>query len=254
MNIKFFIHCWLDVEGFLGVSKQPFMKKVRSGRWTIKRLQLFKTYTWPSLMNQNFNDFQILLFCSPKHKAIHFEALEKELATKQLLLLYDFGRHFYSRQYSDFINITRIDSDDMFRFDFMDEVAKKTIADPNKRTCLVFKKVIQWNIYHKFISDYTLPRSPFCSHTFPRKIYSEWKQLAVQQFMDYKSCIRRGSPGKVCIIRHGDNVTFPRIGKDMKGQKYYDEEMRKRNNICSDPSGLHSILAHFGVSEKLVIR
>jgi len=158
----------------------------------------------------------------------------------------------YTREIdSDFVNITRTDSDDMLRNDFMEEVAER--ADPQKyRTCLVFKKVLQWNIYHQFISDYRLPRSPFCSHTFPRSIYSDWKQFSVQQFMDYKSCQRRGTEGKVCIVRHNDNVTWPRIGKNPKSQAYLMQEKSKRNSFTSNRDQMFKILEPFGVQKDML--
>ena len=247
-DITFIIHVWLDVEQFLGVSKQPFMKNIRTPNWVKRRIRLFNAFTLPSLLNQQFEDFQIFLFCGRTFQRLHKDITKHE----RLHVIYDNGRTKYlSEIQTPYVNITRIDSDDMFRKDLMDEVTGK-VKRTDKRECLVFKHVIQWNTHHKFISDFYLPRSPFCSHTFPRSIYTDWIAFKKQQFMDYKSCPRLGTPGKVCIIRHGANVTFPRVGKDMTSKKYYQDEMKKRNNIIKPRAEMIPILREFGVEERRV--
>ena len=247
-DTTFIIHVWLDVEKMLGVSKQDFMKTVRTAHWVKRRIRLFNTYTLPSLLNQQFQEFQIFLFLGQTFKHLHGEITKHE----KLHPIYDYGWQKYIHDIdTDYVNITRIDSDDMFRKDLMNEVTGR-MKRTDQRECLVFKNVIQWNIHHKFISDFHLPRSPFCSHTFPKSVYKDWKNFCKQQFMDYKSCPNLGSPGKVCIIRHGANVTFPRIHKDMSSRAYYKEEMRKRNNIIKSRADMIPILAEFGVDERWV--
>ena len=248
-SITYIVHVWLDVENtILGVSRQPFMKHVRSPAWSKLRMALFERYTLRSLLNQSFDDFQILLFLNPKYRRIH-EQFELEANVARI---YDDGKSFYTKELdSDYAVIFRTDSDDLLHKDCM-QLIKDTADFRNFRTSRTFHKVIQWNIYHKFISDFRLSRSPFTAHVFPRRIYSDWNRIKVEQFMDYKSCPVHFEDRKICIIRHGANVTFPRIGKNMRSEKYLRDEIQKRNNFIVDRSKMQKTLKDYGIPAELV--
>jgi len=184
-----------------------------------------------------------------KYKRIHDEFDLPDRVERR----YDDGKNWYTKKIKeDFVIVIRIDSDDLFRDDMIERVVCTAEFKEKKRSCVVWKKVIQWNLHHKFISDYTLPRSPFCAHVFPREIYSNWDRMSVEQFMDYKSCLNQPQERVVCIVRHGGNVTFPRIGKNMYSRRYYEEEMIKRNNIVRDPVEMRRILHRFGIPKEMV--
>lgn len=241
-SVKYIVHCWLDAEEVIGVSQK--MARIRTEKWVRNRLRLFREYTLPSLLNQTFLDFEIFLFCGKKF--MHITKQAKNLA--HVNVIYDYGKSKYLEEIeTDFVNITRIDSDDMFHQEVMDEVKDRAILS-NIRTANIHKQVIQWNLFHGFITDYFIPRSPFCSHTFPKKIYKNWQELKKQQFMDYKSCQNYLTEKRVCIIRHNHNVTWPRIGKNPKTRRYLEEEMKKRNNFITDKRKMRQILDEFGVS------
>ena len=248
-EVEYIVHVWLDVENtILGVSRQDFMKNLRSPAWSKRRMQLFENYTLRSLLNQSFGDFQILLFLNPKYRRIH-EQFELEANVARI---YDAGKSFYTKKLqADHAVIFRTDSDDLLHRDVM-QMVKDTANFQNHRTSRVFHRVIQWNIYHKFISDFFLPRSPFTAHVFPRKIYSDWSRIKVEQFMDYQSSKIHFSERKICIIRHGANVTFPRIKKNMRSPGYLREEIQKRNNFITDRSKMQKILKDFGIPKEQV--
>jgi len=248
-EVEFIVHVWLDVENtILGVSRQPFMKQLRSPAWSKRRMQLFENYTLRSLLNQSFGDFQILLFLNPKYRRIH-EQFELEANVARI---YDAGKSYYTEQLdADYAVIFRTDSDDLLHRDVM-QLVKNTADFQNFRTSRVFHRVIQWNLYHSFISDFFLPRSPFTAHVFPRKIYSDWSRIKIEQFMDYQSSKIHFSERKICIVRHGANVTFPRIRKNMHSPSYLKEEMKKRNNIIHDKSKMRKILKDFGIHPEQV--
>lgn len=248
-TVAFVVHVWLDVENtILGVSRQPFMKDVRSLKWSRRRMELFTTYTLRSLMRQRFDNFRILLFLNPRYRSMHrqFDLPEK------VLKIYDAGKSFYTKHLkTDYVVIFRTDSDDLLHRDVM-AIVRDTAVYKNFRTSCTFHKVIQWNLHHKFISDYTLPRSPFTAHVFPRKIYSNWDRIKVEQFMDYRTNNHHFEERKICIIRHGSNVTFPRTNKNMYSRRYYSDEMYKRNNVIKDPSKMQKILRYYGIPPELV--
>ena len=248
-EVEYIVHIWLDVENtILGVSRQPFMKQLRSPAWSRRRMALFKNYTLQSLMNQTFKDFRIFLFLNRRFRHIH----ERFDLGPKVERIYDDGRKAYTKKIdAEHVVIFRTDSDDLLRNDVMLDV-KNTADFQNHRTCRVFHRVIQWNIYHKCISDFFLPRSPFAAHVFPRKIYSDWSRISVEQFMDYQSSKVHFSKRKICIIRHGANVTFPRIRKNMRSPGYLKEEMQRRNNIITDRSKMQKILKDFGIQKEQV--
>lgn len=250
MNFKVIVHVWLDVENtILGVSRQPFMRKIRTRDWSRDRMKIFIEYTLKSLINQTFQDFEIFLFLGRRFREIHDEF---DLPDK-VRRIYDDGKGRYSRRIkNDYVVVIRTDSDDLFREDMMEAVVNGAKFDPDRRTCRVWKDVIQWNIHHKFISDFKLPRSPFTAHVFPRKIYSDWDRMKKEQFMDYASCRHLQKERMVCIVRHGNNVTFPRIGKNMYSRRYYESEMIKRNQIVRNPSEMKRILRRFGIPKEMV--
>lgn len=248
-TVSFVVHVWLDVANtILGVSRQPFMNAVRSPAWSRRRMQLFENYTLRSLLNQSFGDFQILLFLNPKYRRIH-EQFELEANVARI---YDDGKSFYTKELqADHAVIFRTDSDDLLHRDVM-QMVKDTAEFKNFRTSRTFHRVIQWNTYHQFISDFLLPRSPFTAHVFPKRIYSDWNRIKVEQFMDYRSCPVHFSERKICIVRHGANVTFPRIKKNMRSQGYLKEEMQKRNNIIFDRSKMQKTLKDYGIPPEFV--
>lgn len=248
-KVEFIVHVWLDVENtILGISRQPFMKQLRSPQWSRRRMALFKDYTLRSLMNQSFKNFRIFLFLNPKYRHVHKQF---ELDPK-VERIYDDGQKAYTKELdAKYVVIFRTDSDDLLHRDVM-QMVKDTADLKNFRTSRTFHRVIQWNTYHKFISDFFLPRSPFTAHVFPKRIYSDWNRIKVEQFMDYQSCPVHFKERKICIIRHGANVTFPRIKKNMRSPGYLREEMQKRNNIIFDRSKMQKILKDFGVPPEFV--
>jgi len=242
IKTQFIIHCWLDVEKILGVSKKSFAIKLRSGAWTKRRIRIFKNYTLRSLLNQSFDDFRIFLFCGSRFRTIS-EGFD--LGSDRVEKIYDYGRDVYQKIEADHVSIMRIDSDDLFHRNMMEEIRKLVLADDRK----VFssRKVIQWNILQNFMSDFILPVSPFTNHVLPKAIYKDFGLLQKHQFGGYRSAPELLPKHHVCIIRHRANVTWGRIGKDPGSERYRREEMAKRNNIILGRSAIIKRLKPFGI-------
>jgi len=248
MKTQFILHCWLDVEGILGVSKKPFMKKLRSGTWTKRRIHIFKNYTLRSLLNQSFDDFRIFLFCGQRFRAIT-EGFDLE--TDRVEKIYDYGQRVYQEIEADRVSIMRIDSDDLFHEKMMMNI-KSFVSDGHKM--FSFRHVIQWNILRNFISDIVFPVSPFTNHVFPKAVYKNFDLFQMLQFGGYRSAPElwpKKFP-RVCVIRHRENVTWTRIGKDPRSNRYFHEEMVKRNNIILGRSAIIKRLKPFGISAEMV--
>lgn len=241
MKTQYIIHCWLDVENILGVSKQPFAIKLRSAMWTKKRLRIFKNYTLRSLLNQSFDDFRIFLFCGSRFRRI---TERFDFGTDRVERIYDYGQQVYQEIEADRVSIMRIDSDDLFHRNMMEEIRKLAIKD-NK----VFsaRLLIQWNVLHNFISDIKIVVSPFTNHVLPKVVYKNFEILQKRQFNGYRRAPELLPHRHVCIIRHQQNVTWPRIHRDPSSQNYLKEEMEKRNNIIRKKGEIMRILSNFGI-------
>lgn len=250
-DITYIIHCWLNVEGMLGVSKQPFMQKVRTEGWTKRRLEIFNRFTLPSLLNQDFKDFRIFLFCGHTYRKIT-DAFEFDDPENRVERIYDYGKYNYLEEIeTPYVNLTRIDSDDMFHFNLMN-IVKANVKMTNKREHFVFRNLLQWNRVHNFVSDIRIPRSPFTSHTFTRAIYKNWERFKKEQFLDYFDGRNEGPNKKVCIIRHKRNVTWPRIGRYPTSPGFLETEKRKRKFFTMDRKKMVKLLEPFGVRPELV--
>lgn len=245
------VHVWLDVQKVLGVSRQPWMQKLRSAEWSRKRMAIFQKYTLRSLLNQTFKNFRIFLFLNPKYKRIH----DQFEFPPQVERVYDFGESRYVEEIdTDYCLVMRIDSDDLFHKNMMKALVESCAFNPKRRTCRVYKKVIQWNLYHNFMSDFVLPISPFTAHVFPRFIYQDFPRLLKEQFMEYRTCKNQPKERLVCIVRHRENVTWTRINKNPHSRSYLNEEMRKRNNVVTDRNKMARILKDFGMPKETVIK
>lgn len=249
-NIQFIVHVWLDVEALLGVSKKKFAIELRDARWVKKRLAVFKKYTLRSLLNQEFDDFRIFLFCGLRNRKL---TESFDFGTDRVERFYDFGRKEYAKIRKPFVSVMRIDSDDLFHRNLMWNIRKKIRPHEKAVTSFSVRRVIQWNVLQHFLSDFVLPVSPFTNHVFPRSLYRDWNQFKILQFGGYRSAPDANLPRQsVCIVRHKDNVTWKRIGKDPGSEKYKREEFRKRNNLITSRDRMIRILGNYGIPGSMV--
>ncbi len=251
-KVQFIVHSWLDVEAILGVSQKPFAIQLRSPRWVMKRLAIFKEYTLRSLLNQTFDNFRIFLFCGLKHREIT-EAFD--FGTDRVERFYDFGKDAYAKMRHPFVSVMRIDSDDLFHKRMMEEIRNRIQPHPTKMTSFAFRKVIQWNVLQNFMTDFFLRVSPFTNHVLPRKLYRDWSQFRHLQFGGYRSApeiVMR--PHLVCIVRHRDNVTWSRVNKNPASDIYKRQEFSKRKNVIASSDRMVAILKEFGIPEEMVRR
>lgn len=246
-KVQFVVVSWLDAEQILGVSKKNFAIKLRSANWVERRAKIFKAFTLQSLLNQSFDNFRIWLYCGQRHKAItsQFDFGDR------VEVIYDYGKSRIEELESPYLSLTRIDSDDCFHREAMAEVSKK-INPTNQQTTMGFRDLIQWNILHNFISDIRIIVSPFTTHCWPKHQYKNFNRVKKFQFGSYRNPQQRLSPGKVCIIRHKDNVTWPRINRDPASRIYMLQEKAKRNNFITNRGRIIETLKDFGVSSEQI--
>ncbi len=243
-----------------------------SQKWVEKRIELFNHFTLPSLLNQTFQDFKIFLLCGNKHKS-YTSSYEWN---KRVELCYGKGDKGYittepgyppsglkvdnfGKIDTDYIAITRLDSDDLFHRETMAEVRDNVedILPVTKRECLIFKKYIIWDRQANLIRPlHNKPSPPFIVHIFPREIYKDYWKFASQHFLNHRFMggtevnTKELTADRVCVIKHEENIS--RIKKNRKlaivstGER---ETLKKVHpHYKYDKQSMHRALRNFSVN------
>ncbi len=237
--------------------------------WVKKRIELFNRFTLPSLLNQTFQDFRIFLICGNKHKTY----TSRQKWNKRVELCYGKGRkgtitqdpgypkpglriEEYGAINTDYIAITRLDSDDMFHHDAMADVRDNVIMT-NERRCLIFKKYLLWDTVNRYVYPIHHKRSPpFITHIFPKAIYKNYSKFADQHFQNH-----RFAGGKlpetvelpadrVCVINHEENISRLKKNRrlDMVNKEERDVLKKNKPTYLYDVGGMRRVLRSFAVS------
>lgn len=243
--------------------------------WVKKRIELFNRFTLPSLLNQTFQNFRIFLICGNKHKAYtsslkwnkrveicYGKGQEGTIATdpgypQPKLKIEEFGKID-----TDYIAITRIDSDDLFHREAMADVRDAININSlmaAERECMSFKKYIVWDTVNRYIFPvHHKPSPPFYVHIFPRAIYKDYKKFTSQHFINHRFAVPRNERTKelpadrICVVHHKDNIS--RIKKNRKleilGKQEKESMKRTQANFIFDKQRMYEILRDFSVSMK----
>lgn len=193
-SVTFIVRSFLDYD-------RPTQTVTR--HWVKARIRLYHELTLKSILNQSFQDFRILVLCGLRHK----ETTQYAKWHPRLEICHDGGRAIYESLDTDYLSITRIDSDDLMHRDAMAEVSDNQILT-NKRECLVFQKCLLWNMPNRYLSRHDRSSPPTYTHIFPKMIYKDWPEFYSQNFVSHG---RAGgklptsgklSADKICIVKH----------------------------------------------------
>ena len=237
--------------------------------WVKKRIELFNQFTLPSLLNQTFQDFRIFLICGNKHKAY----TSKLKWNKRIELCYGKGENGtittdpgypqpglkieeFGKIDTDYIAITRLDSDDMFHRDAMADV-RDNIIITDERRCLIFKKYLLWDTVNRYFYPIHHKRSPpFITHIFPKAIYKNYSEFAEQHFLSHRFAGGKLSEtvelpaDRVCVVNHEGNIS--RIKKNRRltllSKEERDKLKEKESSYIYDVGGMANVLRSFAVS------
>jgi len=240
--------------------------------WVKKRIELFNQFTLPSLLNQTFQDFRIFLICGNKHKAytsklkwnkrieVCYGKGEKGTITtdpgypKPGLKIEEFGKID-----TDYIAITRLDSDDMFHRNAMADV-RDNIIMTETRSCLMFRKYIVWDRVNQLLYPiHHKPSPPFYVHVFPKLIYKSYMEFASQHFVNHRYAVPRTSEtmelpaNRVCVVYHKSNISRIKKNKSLAiftiSQK---DKLRKRVDHIFAKVDMDVILKDFSVNPNII--
>jgi len=242
-NIKFIVQISMDGDW-------PFLPENED--WIRYRISFFEKYTLRSLLTQTFPDFRIFLLCGQRFKHITSSHSWHE----KIDICYDAAKEKYLDAIdSDYVSITRIDSDDMFHRDAMMEV-KDNLRRSDKRECLIFKKNLFWGMINNVIGHYYAVSPPYFTHIFPKAIYKNWERFKAEHYIQHGQAggrlqtTKELSKHKVCITRHRKNISD--IRNDKKPRLWTEEERRKKlatGKYIFDRKEIARILADFGVED-----
>lgn len=243
------------VEIFFSFDRPPGEVQLNP-EWINQRFKIFQKYTLTSLLNQSFDDFRIFILCGDKHRAIT-EALPWH---KKVEIYHVMGENKssypkrmrpaskvkgYDSIDTDYVSITRINSDDLFHRDLIAEI-KESISFNDKGSGLFMRRYIIWDILkHYIIYREIFSRcSPHYTHVFPRSVYKNWDNFIGQHYINHRHAVASLSetkeiPGwKACEVRHGYNIGDIKRGyiADQKGYKITD---KKAMNKILDEFGIY---------------
>jgi len=236
--------------------------------WVKKRIEFFNKFTLPSLLNQNFQNFRISLICGNKHKAY----TSNLNWNKRIELCYGKGKsgtittgpgyptpglkiEEFLNIDTDYIAITRLDSDDLLHREAMADVRDNVIMTDERR-CLIFRKYLVWNMVNRYIMPVHHKRSPpFITHIFPKSIYKDYDEFTRQHFVSHRFAGGKVQEtvelpaDRICVVNHEENIS--RIKKNRRlmlmSKEERDKFKEKEPSYIYDVGGMVQALRNFSV-------
>lgn len=217
--------------------------RILSPEWVEERFKLFEQYTLRSLLNQSFQDFRIFILCGERNRHIteklpwhprvevyHVEGESRLSFPKRMRPTSKIAG--YGSIDTEYLAITRCDSDDIYHKDLMAEVRDSVFLD-SRRSALVVKNYIIWDILCHYIIYYDRPQvTPYFTHVFPRSIYKSWNDFMTQHYLNFRFAgldlptTKEIGKFRVCTIRHSQNISDTKHkGRTLKwkGEKIIDK-------------------------------
>lgn len=225
--------------------------------WIKRRFKIFQKYTMPNLLKQSFQDFRLFIICGNKHRDItenlpwHSKAEIYHVKGEDVLIFPKRMRPAsmvmgYDSIDTEYVSITRIDSDDLFNLSLLEEI-KNTIFLDNKRSVLMIKRYIIWDVIRQYILYKKLgSASPFHTHVFPRSLYKSWNDFIEQHYINHRFAgsnlptAKEIVGYKACHIRHDNNISD--IKKGGKIVNWHGERI-------TDKKIINKALRGFGLEE-----
>lgn len=245
-NVTFVVQLYLDLD---------WDQLPETEDWVKERLDFFQRYALRSLQIQTFQDFRILLLCGKRFKHI----TSKWALPSRVERAYDMGREFLKSVDTDYISITRIDTDDIYHKNAMENVRDKLVLS-DKRECLIFREGYHWDILNRFLRmNRRRPSPPFYTHIFPKTIYKNWQRYSDEHFMGHGKAGGRLDATvelpkyRFCVIRHDHNVGLYR--REIKNEEFGPDEMLKMKKkfgeeLITNPRIIEETLEKFGVAKE----
>jgi len=267
-QLKHIVQIFFDVERPIGV--------ILSRDFVEYRYSFFKKYTYCSLMNQTFKDFEIWLLCGHRHRdftsTIDLDNVKKVYSKKIDISEDSFAIHPRDRDWKskmefeefahlddDYIAISNIDSDDLYHKNALSEIANviKEIVKfkPETKKRMVFRDFIYWDTLNHFVSFQRRMNPIFFTHVFPKSMYRDWGILRDQhylrhRFMGMTDDIELNS-NMVVVVNHKMRIARITRNKeiDIYNKNKLDKLKKEGHKIEHDRTEMDKILKEFGVND-----
>lgn len=247
-NVTFIIQVFLDCD-------YMFLPGILNAKWVKERMEFFNTYTLNSILNLDFQDFRLFLLCGKEFRAI----TESFAWDPKVELVYDLGKKLYLEEIeTEYISITRIDSDDLFHSTAMTEVVNNQLLT-DKRECLIFRRNLRWDMVNGYIGTHHRRAGPFYTHIFPKQYYKYWKMFKSLHFQTHG---RAGGkligtvelpPYKVCVVKHNQNHSMIKVNDAPKIRPPIDFEMLTQQEFAIfDKERMVKKLKEYGVKREVM--
>ena len=266
--VRHIVQVFFDIETPLGF--------VLSREFVEYRYSFFKKYTYRSLMNQTFKDFEIWLLCGQRHyeftsminldnvKMVYSKKIDVSEDTFRIdssNMVWRSKKEYeeFSHLNDDYIAISNINSDDLFHRDAMAEVAavtKRIIKSrPKVRKRMLFRDYIYWDTLNHFISFGRRINPVFFTHVFPKSMYHNWNILREEHYYKHRFMGKEDdielSSNKVVVTSHKMGIRV--IRRKRKFIIYNESELRKLKRkdceINRDRIKMNKILKEFSVDD-----
>jgi len=184
--------------------------------WIVKRFDQFQATTLRSLLGQTYQDFRIWVYCGLRNKALT-QSFDWHPRIERI---YGEGRDAMKTVDTDFVAVTRIDSDDLMHREAMADVHNAMVYDATKRCVLIFKRNLAWNQNYNFIEYHYRKAPPFFTHIFPRSIYQDFTAYYRGHFVKHGQSGARRSDAielpvhRICVIKHQENISDIRRNRE----------------------------------------
>lgn len=193
-----------------------------------RRGRLFEKFTVRSLLAQEFKDFRVWIHCSAG-----MEQDVSPFSDRHPEFVFTFGEHFPSSlvQGSDYVYVTRIDSDDVYRKDALAIVNGKYPSQAGEVEALMFRKGFIYDIRDGRLGYYENPSQPFHTVMFPASVFSD-PVAYEKEFVGDHSKVASKYPVQIlpafrfCVLLHGLNCgsTFENRGATMIDRRDFTVE------------------------------
>lgn len=244
-----------------GKKYEEAYEKIHTTEWTRKRIEFFRNWTLKSLHNQSFQDFRVFMLCSEESRSL-INSYDWDANIKHC---YDYGKAAYEALDTDYVAITRLDSDDLLHRDGM-KIIRENLVLSEKVEYTYTSDYWRWLFHHGCFIHVMNPLnvrsvkwSPCWTLVFPKAEYKYWLNIEKHWFV-YASgiCGIKGArilpPDLVCQIRTSESTHHAMWKEDalhkskLIGELEHAKKLGGRTTLSSAEH--IAILKNFGISEE----
>lgn len=243
----------------LAASYKKAYSSVHSMEWIKKRIDFFREWTLKSLRNQSFKDFRVFMLCSEKSRPL----IDSYNWDANIEHCYDYGKANYEALDTDYVAVTRLDSDDLFHKDAM-QIIRDNLILSDRIEKFFISDYYRWLFYHDCIIHVENPLaiekwSPSYTIVFPKSEYKDWSVVKKNLFVFIKkTCANPGDnilpPDLVCMIRTKESTHHAIWKEDPLHKDRLERELgsaKKHGRKVTFSSDEHiEILKDFGISKE----